>query len=70
MMIQTPGSFLLVFSISIQEGTNWTSYLNYIAGGTLQGMLLIMCLVFWYSEVRRSAYQSIEDEESEEDIVV
>jgi hypothetical protein len=64
MLIQTPGSFLLVYSIAIQEGTNWTSYLNYIASGTLQAVLLVMCLVFWNTEMKRTGYQSIEDEDN------
>lgn len=44
MMIQTPGSFLFVYSIMIQPGTDWTSWLSYLVAGTFQGMLLSLCL--------------------------
>lgn len=66
MLIQTPGSFLFVYSIAIQQGTNWTSYINYVASGTLQGLLLTMCLVWvWQERVGRTGYQPIGDDADE-----
>lgn len=49
MMIQTPGSFVFVASLAGREGTRWSSWVTYAVTGTLQGVLLVMC-VCW--EVR------------------
>jgi hypothetical protein len=44
MLMQTPGGFLLAFSLYLQPGTNWTSWLPFFMAGTLQGTLLVMCI--------------------------
>ncbi|KZT59312.1 hypothetical protein CALCODRAFT_493886 [Calocera cornea HHB12733] len=46
MFIQVPGAVLFVVSLAIREGTNWTSWLPYAAAGVMQGMLLVMCLIW------------------------
>ncbi|KAG5462205.1 MAG: hypothetical protein BJ554DRAFT_5496 [Olpidium bornovanus] len=46
MLLQTPGSFLLAYTISIRPGTNWTSWITYLVGGTFQGMLLLLCITW------------------------
>ncbi|ORX85336.1 hypothetical protein BCR32DRAFT_217141 [Anaeromyces robustus] len=46
MLIQCPGSFILVLFLAIQPGTNWTTWITYFAGGTLQGILLILCIYY------------------------
>ncbi|KAJ3015733.1 hypothetical protein HKX48_004418 [Thoreauomyces humboldtii] len=46
MMMQTPGSLLVVYSLYIQPGANWTSWLPYLICGLLQGCLLTMSVVF------------------------
>jgi len=46
MLIQCPGSFILVIFLAIQPGTNWTTWITYFAGGTLQGILLMLCIYY------------------------
>ncbi|KAI9360400.1 hypothetical protein DFJ73DRAFT_656128 [Zopfochytrium polystomum] len=46
MAMQAPGSLLFVYSIYLQPGTNWTSWISFLAAGILQGVLLVMCLYF------------------------
>ncbi|KAK9723013.1 hypothetical protein K7432_002263 [Basidiobolus ranarum] len=46
MLMQTPGAFLFAYSIYLRPGTNWTSWMTFVASGILQGTLLIMCLVW------------------------
>ncbi|KAG8956929.1 hypothetical protein FRC03_010697 [Tulasnella sp. 419] len=52
MAIQSPGAVLMVYTIAIKPGTNWTSWMVYAAAGILQGSLLIMCL-FWKARQKR-----------------
>ncbi|PVG01615.1 hypothetical protein CPB86DRAFT_752908 [Serendipita vermifera] len=52
MCIQTPGAVLMVFSIAIRDGTNWTSWATYAAAGIMQGSLLVMCIC-WKVRQRR-----------------
>ncbi|KIM28209.1 hypothetical protein M408DRAFT_23915 [Serendipita vermifera MAFF 305830] len=44
MCIQTPGAILMVTSIAIRPGTNWTSWITYATAGVMQGSLLVMCI--------------------------
>lgn len=46
MCIQTPGAILMVTSIAIRPGTNWTSWATYAAAGIMQGSLLVMCIAW------------------------
>jgi hypothetical protein len=46
LLMQVPGSFLLSYSLSIQPGANWSSWLSYFVSGALQFILLIMCILF------------------------
>ncbi|TPX68914.1 hypothetical protein SpCBS45565_g02857 [Spizellomyces sp. 'palustris'] len=46
MLMQCPGSFIFVYSLAVQPGANWTSWLPYLVSGVLQGVLLTMCIVF------------------------
>ncbi|KAA1099003.1 hypothetical protein PGT21_032474 [Puccinia graminis f. sp. tritici] len=52
MLIQTPGSFLFVYSLAIRPGLNWTTWIVYLVTGILQGVLLILC-VLW--KIRQQA---------------
>jgi uncharacterized protein with PQ loop repeat len=52
MCIQSPGAVLMVLSIAIRPGTNWTSWATYAAAGIMQGSLLVMCLC-WKVRQRR-----------------
>ncbi|KNZ48122.1 hypothetical protein VP01_5892g1, partial [Puccinia sorghi] len=53
MIIQTPGSFLFVYSLAIRPGLNWTTWIVYFFTGILQGVLLILC-VCW--KIRQQAH--------------
>lgn len=53
MMMQTPGSLLLVYSLSIRPGTNWTSWISFLVTGMLQGILLCMCIVWSFKDNAR-----------------
>jgi hypothetical protein len=44
MCIQTPGAILMVTSIAIRPGTNWSSWITYAVAGIMQGSLLVMCI--------------------------
>jgi len=44
MCIQSPGAVVMCLSIAIRPGTNWTSWATYAAAGSLQSILLAMCL--------------------------
>ncbi|KAF8800113.1 hypothetical protein BYT27DRAFT_7200624 [Phlegmacium glaucopus] len=46
MLIQTPGGILMVTSIALRKGTNWTSWITFAVAAVLQGCLLVMCC-FW-----------------------
>ncbi|KAI0752914.1 hypothetical protein C8Q80DRAFT_1267379 [Daedaleopsis nitida] len=46
MCIQTPGAILMVLSIALRPGTNWTTWISYAVAGVMQGILLVMCIVF------------------------
>ncbi|KAJ3552044.1 hypothetical protein NM688_g4365 [Phlebia brevispora] len=52
MLIQTPGAVLMVMSIALRPGTNWTTWSPYAMAGILQGTLLVMCL-FWRARQQR-----------------
>ncbi|KAJ3894207.1 hypothetical protein GG344DRAFT_86748 [Lentinula edodes] len=41
MCIQTPGAVLMVLSIALRPGTNWTSWATFAVAGIMQGTLLI-----------------------------
>ncbi|KAL1939021.1 hypothetical protein VTO73DRAFT_10281 [Trametes versicolor] len=46
MVIQSPGAVLMVVSIAMRPGTNWTTWISYAVAGVMQGILLVMCIVF------------------------
>ncbi|KDR74687.1 hypothetical protein GALMADRAFT_141041 [Galerina marginata CBS 339.88] len=46
MMIQTPGGILMVTSIVLRPGTNWTSWITFALAAVLQGCLLAMCIAW------------------------
>ncbi|GLB40051.1 putative protein with repeated motif present between transmembrane helices in cystinosin, yeast ERS1p, mannose-P-dolichol utilization defect 1, and other hypothetical proteins [Lyophyllum shimeji] len=46
MCIQTPGALLMILSIALRPGTDWTSWITFAVAGIMQGSLLIMCIVF------------------------
>ncbi|RUS32389.1 hypothetical protein BC938DRAFT_475540 [Jimgerdemannia flammicorona] len=75
MMLQTPGSALFVYTLATAKDTNWTTWITYAVTGMLQGLLLIMCIV-WHYRAQRLGVDDIhaapgtaaaEEEEREED---
>ncbi|KAF9553999.1 hypothetical protein CPC08DRAFT_208796 [Agrocybe pediades] len=46
MLIQTPGGILMVTSIVLRPGTNWTSWATFAIAAILQGCLLAMCIAW------------------------
>ncbi|CAG8495654.1 9339_t:CDS:2 [Ambispora leptoticha] len=52
MLMQTPGSFLFVYSLAVRPGTNWTSWIVFLVTGCLQGILLVMCIA-WHFRAKR-----------------
>jgi hypothetical protein len=58
--MQCPGSFAFVYSLSIQPGTNWTSWISFVVCGTFQGALIVMYYIFNYA---RNGYEPLDAEE-------
>lgn len=52
MIIQSPGAFIMCISIALHPGTNWTSWAMYAVSGTMQTVLLVMCIA-WKLRQRR-----------------
>jgi len=46
MCIQTPGSILMITSIALRPGTNWTSWITFLVAMIMQGSLLVMCIIW------------------------
>ncbi|KAF0520771.1 pq loop repeat protein [Gigaspora margarita] len=55
MLMQTPGSFLFVYSLAIRPGTRWTTWFVFLVTGCLQGTLLVMCIC-WHFRAKRLGY--------------
>ncbi|KAJ3225948.1 hypothetical protein HK099_005881 [Clydaea vesicula] len=68
MLIQCPGSFVFVYSIYIQPGTNFTSYISYLASGTLQAVLLIIAIIWHFNQTHEAEYLAIVNNEDEDDL--
>ncbi|KAJ3300872.1 hypothetical protein HDV03_001891 [Kappamyces sp. JEL0829] len=64
LMMQCPGSFAFVYSLSLQPGTNWTSWISFAICGSFQGILIAMYFAFKYS---RLGYRPLAT--AEEDVV-
>ncbi|KAI8591210.1 hypothetical protein BDZ88DRAFT_411737 [Geranomyces variabilis] len=67
MLMQTPGGFLMAYSLYIQPSANWTSWLPYLICGSLQGLLLIMCIVFTLRPSSPPDYEELAAEAAEEE---
>ncbi|KAG7884859.1 hypothetical protein KL938_001116 [Ogataea parapolymorpha] len=46
MLLQTPGGYLWSFTLFMQPGSSWSSWLPYFTAANLQLLLLIMCLYY------------------------
>ncbi|KAL0581660.1 hypothetical protein V5O48_000361 [Marasmius crinis-equi] len=52
MCIQTPGAVLMVLSIALRPSTNWTSWITFAVAGSMQGVLLVMCICWKFRQHR------------------
>ncbi|GAA6025369.1 hypothetical protein JCM10207_001366 [Rhodosporidiobolus poonsookiae] len=57
MLLQTPGSFVFVYTLAIRPGVNFTGWATYFVTGVLQGSLLVLCLLYR----RRQARLGVDD---------
>ncbi|KAG0659498.1 hypothetical protein C6P46_005135 [Rhodotorula mucilaginosa] len=46
MLIQTPGSFVFVYTLAIRPNVDVTGWLTYFITGLLQGYLLVLCIIY------------------------
>lgn len=47
MLIQTPGAFILALSLAVRLGAEgWSAWLVYVVTGVLQGVLLVMAVIY------------------------
>ncbi|GAA6037047.1 hypothetical protein JCM8097_005524 [Rhodosporidiobolus ruineniae] len=57
MLLQTPGSFVFVYTLAVRPSVNYTAWLTYLVTGLLQGTLLVLCLCW----KRRQARLGVDD---------
>ncbi|KAJ3322737.1 hypothetical protein HDV06_002788 [Boothiomyces sp. JEL0866] len=57
LLMQSPGSFVFAYSLSIQPGTNWTSWISFVICGMLQGILVLMWVIFYFFPVQKQEDQ-------------
>ncbi|KAF9436816.1 hypothetical protein BGZ76_002898 [Entomortierella beljakovae] len=48
MLMQTPGAALLTLSLALRPGANWTTWIVYAVTGCLQGILLVLCIIYHF----------------------
>lgn len=52
MCLQSPGGVLMVLSIALRPGTNWTSWISFAIAAMMQSVLLFICIA-WTRRQRR-----------------
>ncbi|KAI9099547.1 hypothetical protein DFS34DRAFT_76467 [Phlyctochytrium arcticum] len=55
MAMQSPGSLIFAYSLAVQPGANWSSWLPYLVSGILQGVLMLICIALSWKEKRETA---------------
>ena len=63
MLIQTPGSFVFVYTLASSPGTNVSTWITYLVTGVLQGILLIICIVYHFRDARKNKFIVIEEDQ-------
>ena len=58
--LQSPGAALMVYSLILQPGTNWTSWISFAAAGSCQGVLLIIGIVFFLRDRRARRQRDVD----------
>lgn len=48
MILQVPGSFIFMYTLAVRPGTNFTTWITFLATGILQATLLGICLYFHF----------------------
>lgn len=69
MLLQTPGAFVLAASLGMRLGwKGWSAWLVYVVAGSLQGVLLVMAVIFEARniEARERAAEDGDDAETGE----
>lgn len=61
MLMQTPGSFIFCYTLALSPGVNASTWLTYLVSGSLQGLLLVICVYYHYFN-KTSEYTVIIDE--------
>lgn len=61
MLMQTPGSFIFCYTLALSPGVNASTWLTYLVSGSLQGLLLVICIYYHYFK-KTSEYTVIIDE--------
>ncbi|GMM28418.1 hypothetical protein DAMA08_011340 [Martiniozyma asiatica (nom. inval.)] len=51
MCMQTPGGFMWAVSLWMAPGSTWSTWLPYLTGACLQGILLFICISFKWTRV-------------------
>lgn len=59
--ISAPGAFLSAYALMIQPGTDWTSWIAYIASGILQMVLFGMCVAWYFREKKLKLSSTISE---------
>jgi uncharacterized protein with PQ loop repeat len=62
LLMQCPGSFVFVYSLMTQPGTNWTSWISFLVCGIFQFLLICMYVVFYFVPGDKIRYERIEEE--------
>ncbi|TFY62799.1 hypothetical protein EVJ58_g3642 [Rhodofomes roseus] len=52
MCFEVPGATVMVTSIALREGTDWTNWAMYAASGAMAGLLLLLCLAWKVRQAR------------------
>lgn len=61
LLMQCPGSFIFVYSLSLQPGANWTSWISFLICGSCQ--FILICLYFIQNTGRRDGYVSLPEDD-------
>ena len=48
MALQAPGTFLLIISLALRSGSDYSMWISYVISGTSQGILLFQCIYYTY----------------------
>lgn len=64
MMIQSPGSFLMAYFVAAGEGTKVSTWLPYVASGSLQAVLLCIALTWHFKAKWADRHHDLNDDDA------